>query len=554
MEYLALYRRYRPDAFDKLIGQDGVVKTLKNQIESGRLGHAYLFTGTRGTGKTSAAKIFAKAVNCLNPVNGSPCGECECCKALSDPSNIDVIEIDAASNNGVNEIRDLREKVQYPPVSCKYKVYIIDEVHMLTGAAFNALLKTLEEPPKHVIFILATTEVQKIPATILSRCMRFDFRLIPTEKISELISDIYDELGKKYDKDAVNAIAAAGEGSIRDALSIADIALSFGNGKLTYSDVMEILGATNAEVIIGLIDAVIGGNAGKILEITDDLSRMGKSTGVLIKDIIKTLRDLLVITTCASPNDILSLPSDIFAALKSVAVKTDKERLLRVIEIFTDAENSLRYSAQPRTVFETAAVKAARPTADYDIDALLSRITKLENELNRIKTGEIQVEKTEKTENVAPALNAEEEYRYQKTSENETNGYETEIETSETAESETEEQSGKKSIADMEDGIKGKLLTGLRRTGREMLWNVMQAVGVSVMGNILIISVRTENDVSLIGRSDNKEYIKEALDEFKPFEIEVKVSEEGRKVDEFTTAALNVKKIFGDDIVIVKDE
>ena len=228
MAYLALYRKYRPNTFDGLIGQEHIVKTLVNQIENDRLGHAYLFTGTRGTGKTSAAKIFAKAINCLNPKNGSPCGECECCRAISNPSNIDVIEIDAASNNGVNEIRDLREKVQYPPVSCKYKVYIIDEVHMLTGAAFNALLKTLEEPPKHAVFILATTEVHKIPATILSRCMRFDFRLISNEKIASLISKIYDEQDKDYEKEAVYAIAKAGEGSIRDALSIADTAISFG--------------------------------------------------------------------------------------------------------------------------------------------------------------------------------------------------------------------------------------------------------------------------------------------------------------------------------------
>ncbi|MBP5466478.1 MAG: DNA polymerase III subunit gamma/tau, partial [Clostridia bacterium] len=205
MAYLALYRKYRPVDFKGIIGQDHIVQKLVNQIETGRTGHAYLFTGTRGTGKTSTAKIFAKAVNCLSPENGSPCGKCASCKALSDPSNIDVIEIDAASNNGVNEIRDLRENVQYPPVSAKYKVYIIDEVHMLTGAAFNALLKTLEEPPKHVIFILATTEAHKIPATILSRCMRFDFKLVPTEKIAKLIADIYDEAGKKYDIEAINA-------------------------------------------------------------------------------------------------------------------------------------------------------------------------------------------------------------------------------------------------------------------------------------------------------------------------------------------------------------
>ena len=230
MAYLALYRKYRPSGFDRVIGQEHITKTLASQIMHDRVGHAYLFCGARGTGKTSCAKIFAKAVNCEHPRDGSPCNECPTCLALSDPANIDIVEIDAASNNRVDEIRDLREKVQYPPVHGRYKVYIIDEVHMLTDAAFNALLKTLEEPPRHVIFVLATTEVQKLPATILSRCMRFDFRLIPAERIAGLISGIYDDIGKKYTPEAVMQIAKAGEGSCRDALSLADLCVSASEG------------------------------------------------------------------------------------------------------------------------------------------------------------------------------------------------------------------------------------------------------------------------------------------------------------------------------------
>ena len=216
-----LYRKYRSQKFEDVIGQDPIITTLTNQIKRGRIGHAYLFTGSRGVGKTSCARIFARAVNCLHPVNGSPCGECEVCKTLA-ADNVDIIEMDAASNNGVDDARDIREKVKYMPVACKYKVYIIDEVHMLTGGAFNALLKTIEEPPDHVIFILATTEPQKLPQTILSRCIRFDFRLVPTDVLAKHIARIYDAEGIKYTADAVEEIARLGEGSVRDALSVAD--------------------------------------------------------------------------------------------------------------------------------------------------------------------------------------------------------------------------------------------------------------------------------------------------------------------------------------------
>ena len=381
MSYLALYRRYRPNTFDKLVGQEHIVKTLVNQIENDKLGHAYLFTGTRGTGKTTAAKIFARAVNCMHPVNGSPCGECEVCKALADSSNIDVVEMDAASNNGVNEIRDLREKVQYAPVSCKYKVFIIDEVHMLSGSAFNALLKTLEEPPKHAIFILATTEAHKIPATILSRCMRFDFRLIETERIARLIEDIYTEQGVNYEKEAVYAIASAGEGSIRDALSVADVAISYAKPKLTYDAVTEILGSTNFEVISEFVQNMIVGNAGVVLSLTDKLCGMGKSVGVLAKDVTGHIRDILVIKTCANPNAILNLPDNKFVQLQGLSKITTEDRLIRILEVFAEIENTLKYSVHPRIVFETAAVKATRPDADYDMGALMARISELEKQV-----------------------------------------------------------------------------------------------------------------------------------------------------------------------------
>ncbi len=533
MSYLALYRKYRPNTFDGLIGQEQVVKTLVNQIINDRLGHAYLFTGTRGTGKTSAAKIFAKAINCLNPKNGSPCGECECCKAISDPSNIDVIEIDAASNNGVNEIRELREKVQYPPVSCKYKVYIIDEVHMLTGPAFNALLKTLEEPPKHALFILATTEVHKIPATILSRCMRFDFKLISNEKIAQLISRIYDEQGKKYQKEAIFAIAKAGNGSIRDALSIADIAMSYSDNELTYNDVMDILGTSNTEILYSFILDVINGNTSAILNTIDKLSGLGKSMGVLIKDISMHLRDLLVVKNCKNANDLLGLPNDKFEILKNIASQTTEERLIRILEIYSQVESSLKYSTHPRIIFETASIKACKADADYNIDALMSRVKELELKLaNTLITETMQIV------------------------ENKQDTFEREVIKQPTNETEIIENADKNKKANLSDvptsELKGKLLTNLRKIGSEMLWNVIQNVQLSVVGNILTFITNNSGDLAILDRSTSREIIEEVLEQYLPFELQVQLSENEKSLDELEQATDRMKKIFGDDIVIIK--
>ena len=522
MAYLALYRKYRPTTFENLVGQEHIVKTLTNQITSDKLGHAYLFTGTRGTGKTSAAKIFAKAINCQTPINGSPCGACASCKALSDPSNIDVIEIDAASNNGVNEIRELRENVQYPPVSCKYKVYIIDEVHMLTGAAFNALLKTLEEPPKHAIFILATTEVHKIPATILSRCMRFDFRLISTERIAKLIAKIYDEQGKKYDNEAVFAIAKAGEGSIRDALSLADIALSYGEDKLTYDDVMDILGSSNFELINEFVMNMISGKSGEVLQTIDKLACSGKSMGVLIKDVTSTVRDLLVIKTCENSNAILALPTAKFDVMNKIASNTNEERLLRIMEIFSTAENELKYSNHPRTIFETAAVKCCRPETDYDLESLLARIKTLEDKLKNGEFAQVVV---------APKVE------------------EAKVETPK-AKPVVE---SKKSLSDFTAAdLKGLLLSNLRRLNREMLWNILQAVSIEIKGNILSIVAKNSADFEIIDKVTSKQTIKEALSELIDFEIKVDLAESEKVLEKIDQDTEKLKKIFGDDIVIIK--
>ena len=527
MGYLALYRKYRPNTFEGLIGQEHVVKTLVNQITSGRLGHAYLFTGTRGTGKTSAAKIFAKAINCLDNKNGSPCGECASCRAIADPSNIDIIEIDAASNNGVNEIRELRENVQFPPVSCRYKVYIVDEVHMLTGPAFNALLKTLEEPPKHAVFILATTEVHKIPATILSRCMRFDFKLISDQQIASLIEKIYDEHGKKYQKEAVMAIAKAGEGSIRDALSIADIALSYSQNALTYDDVMEILGSSNVQILYEFINNIITNNTGDVLKTIDMLCSLGKSIGVLIKDITSIIRDIIVVKTCNNAKDMLALPTEKFETLTKLSQKASEQRLLRILEIFAESESSLRYSNHPRIIFESASIKATKPESDYNIDALLERITKLEND---IINQTITVVKQDATEEIK----VQEETKIDKQADK----------------IQVVEKLSISSITDSE--LKGKLLLNLRKIGSEMLWNLIQGVDIKVAGNILTIITFNEADQELLDRSTTRETIDQALNEFMPFEIQVQLDEKEKTFDAVDEEAKRLKDIFGDDIVIIK--
>lgn len=384
MGYLALYRRFRPQGFDKLVGQDAVVRTLKNQIAEDRIGHAYLFCGARGTGKTSAAKIFARAINCTSPVNGSPCGKCAACVALSG-SNIDVVEMDAASNNKVEEVRDIRENVQYPPVSCRYKVYIIDEVHMLTDSAFNALLKTLEEPPKHAVFVLATTEPQKLPATILSRCMRFDFKLIETPVIASLVADIYREVGKDFEEEAVYAIAKAGNGSVRDALSVADVCLSCGEGKLTYRDVTEVLGAADRDKTAQLVRALLEGKEGDALFSIDHLVKSGKNVFLLAKDTVGVLRDLLVIKNCTTAAAVLNYPAEELAALTELAALADAKRIVRMVEIFTELDGKMRYSASPRVMLEAAALKAARPETDFDMAALLFRVNALTDEVAKLK-------------------------------------------------------------------------------------------------------------------------------------------------------------------------
>lgn len=379
--YLAFYRTFRPTNFDEVVRQEHIVRILKNQIESDKVGHAYLFCGPRGTGKTTLAKIFARAINCEHPVNASPCGKCAACRALANGSNLDISEIDAASNNGVDEMRDLREKVQYPPVAGKYKVYIIDEVHMLTQSAFNAVLKTLEEPPRHAVFILATTEPQKIPATILSRCMRFDFKLIPQHDLESLIKSVFDKTGKEYEDAAVAAIARAGAGSARDSLSIADMCASYSQGKLTYDDVNAVLGSAEWAKVAHICGCILNEDASAALSAVEEILATGKGVGVLIKDMLSFLNDCTIVKVCKTAREIVNLPDETYRIIEDVAQNADGHKLLRVTEILSRAETDMRYSLSGRITLETAVLKASMPQNDYDIDALIGKINALERRI-----------------------------------------------------------------------------------------------------------------------------------------------------------------------------
>ncbi len=380
MGYLALYRLFRPTTFEEVIGQDSVTTALKNQVTHGTISHAYLFCGTRGTGKTTCARIFARAINCEHPVGGSPCGKCPTCLKLAEPTNMDIIEIDAASNNRVDEIRELRENVKYPPVNGKYKVYIIDEVHMLTDSAFNALLKTLEEPPSYVVFIMGTTEVHKLPATILSRCMRFDFKLVGQQELESLLQKIFDKQKVFYEKEALSLIARLGEGSVRDTLSIADTCVAYADGKLTYEQVLKAVGSMDRKDMDLLVSHILSGDIKGIFEDVSHIASMGKSFSVVNKEVAQYFRDMAVIHTCEDFAKILSYPKEILDHIEKTAKTYPISTILSGLKTFASLEQEFRYSENPRILFEVTALKVAT-AHQTTLDELEKRVTTLEQKI-----------------------------------------------------------------------------------------------------------------------------------------------------------------------------
>lgn len=556
MAYLAFYRMFRPSTFDEVVRQEHIVRILKNQIASDKVGHAYLFCGPRGTGKTTLAKIFARAINCETPVNASPCGKCATCRALADGANLDVSEIDAASNNGVDEMRDLREKVQYPPVAGRYKVYIIDEVHMLTQSAFNAVLKTLEEPPRHAVFILATTEPQKIPATILSRCMRFDFKLIPQSDLEELIKSVFRRTGKEYEDAAVAAIARAGAGSARDSLSIADMCASYSQGKLTYNDVNAVLGSAEWAKVAHICGCILNEDANGAMTAVEEILSTGKGVGVLIKDILTFLNDCAIVKVCKTAKEIVNLPDETYNNIEKIADNSDGHKILRVTEIFARAENDMRYSVNGRITLETAVLKASMPQCDYNIEALIGKINALERAISggQLVKQPVSGPVLAQVKSEPAARKLVEELPQNKPVERET--VRKPVLKEDTAvqpqifDDMPVKQRGGNIAANEKDKIFAKFIKSLRTTRKNaVLFTLCMDLDHGFEGEKLVLFTESEAVLKSLNRADNNKFISEVLLELGVSDFEIRFRQRGES--DYEKALKQLKENFtGIDIEI----
>ena len=396
LAYTALYREWRPKNFEDVVGQEHITTTLKNQIQNDRIAHAYLFCGTRGTGKTSTAKVMAKALNCLNPVNGEPCNECEMCKKINEGLAIDVTELDAASNNGVDKIRDIIDDAKYPPQEARFKVYIMDEVHMLSMGAVNAFLKTLEEPPANVIFILATTDPQKLPITILSRCQRFDFKRISKSDISDRLRKIVGAQGVLADEKSLELISRVSDGAMRDALSILDQAIAMGDGSVNYDSVVGMLGLVTNEYLFNITSAIIERNIQKAMNIIEEVVYAGKDINLFIKDLTGHFRNLLMAKVTNNPEEVLDMSMENINLIKEQGSRIRVEEIMRDIRILQEAEGNAKISKQARLYLELATIKMCKIEYDTSSEVILARINRLEEV---IKSGKIQVAQAQQCSN-----------------------------------------------------------------------------------------------------------------------------------------------------------
>lgn len=384
MSYIALYRKWRPLVFEDVVEQEHVVKTLKNSVNTGRIAHAYLFCGTRGTGKTTMAKIFSRAINCLSPVNGDPCNECEICKGVLSGNIMDVIEIDAASNNSVDNVREIRDEVIYAPSQAKYKVYIIDEVHMLSSGAFNALLKTLEEPPSHVIFILATTEPHKLPATILSRCQRFDFRRITVESITGRLDKIAGAGGIVLQQEAARLIARMSDGALRDAISILDQCISVGGKEISYSDVLKVVGVVNDTFMADMVEAVNSRNVDKVLALVETLVMEGKDITQFVSDLVLYYRNLLICKITGKPGEIIEASEEALEIMKKQGKDLVQQEIMDIIKELSLLESGLKWATHPRILLEVTLIKLCEQAISPAEDDITGRLAALEKKINNL--------------------------------------------------------------------------------------------------------------------------------------------------------------------------
>ncbi|MEA4828300.1 MAG: DNA polymerase III subunit gamma/tau [Clostridium sp.] len=542
MAYTALYREWRPKTFDEVVGQSHVTLTLKNQIKNNRIAHAYLLCGTRGTGKTSTAKIFAKAVNCLNPQDGEPCNECEMCKKINSGLAIDVSEMDAASHNKVDDIRDLIDEVKYPPRESKYKVYIMDEAHMLTQGAVNAFLKTLEEPPENVIFILATTDPQKLPITILSRCQRFDFKRIKSDDILERLVKITKEQGNFADNKSLSLIARMSDGAMRDALSILDQAISMGNGKVDYEKVINMLGLITNENLVKLTDSIIDKNAEKSMKIIDDMVYGGKDINLFIKDMIHHMRNLLMIKISQNPEEILDMSEENIDIIKEQASKIRIEEIMRCIRILQESEEQAKWSKQSRIYLELAVIKMCKIEYDTSKEVLLARINKLEN---IIKEGNIHI-------NVREADEIKEKPKNSR------------LVTDNRVKSEYKSESSPV----IEENLNSKLtLEDVRKSWKDIL-EVLKAKRLMVLYASLttgriescnngVVEVKYEPEyafnISRLRKEDNRKIIEEIFSEALKEKVRIKYTVD-KKEDYQKSPEQILKETFGEELVEIIDE
>lgn len=541
--YQALYRRFRPKTFDQVLGQEHITTTLKNQIINGNIGHAYLFTGTRGTGKTSTAKIFARAVNCLNPVGGNPCNECDICKGILDESIMDVIEMDAASNNSVDDVRELREKVKYPPSKSKYKVYIIDEVHMLSKGAFNALLKTLEEPPAHLIFILATTEVEKLPQTILSRCQRFDFRRVTTKDIMKNMRDICSQLDIEIDDEALNLIARSSDGAMRDALSLLDQCISFSQGELSYDNALQILGLVGDDYLFNLVDAIIEKNLESALEIVDEINKKGKDINQFINDLIYHFRNLMIAKNSNSPALIIDAQTDTIKRYTSQAEKLKSSTIMDGVKIFSEAENQSKWSSQPRIILEMSIIKLMNTENKGTLEERIERIE------NILRNGDVSFYKKDRGNNENKVNIAKPEKKIDKKKTDQKVDLEKEKSSEET------QYDGELNL----DTIKKewpKILNSIKKVDVPVHVLLMDGKLKSFKKDILTIAYRDEVHREAVNKKERKECVEKIISRHFGREIRVEfITEEEHDEDDEESDRKLIKKVedfFGKEYVEIK--